>query len=133
MQDVANSPGPEISMIDLVSHDGDQSLTAMLEEVIDDHTMTPAADITGHIIDDELGELSVKPAVFSTLPADPVRTFQPAVCSTFSADPVRTLQPAVCSTFPAAPVRIQQAVVQPEPSIRANSIASTYGQASTDE
>jgi hypothetical protein len=86
MQDVINSPGPDVSIVEIVSDDGDQSLTAMLEEVIDDQTLTPPCDITGHIMEVEIDKVG--------------STSQPAVCSTLPADPLRTIQPAVCSTVP---------------------------------
>ena len=77
MQDVAISTGPDVSIVEIKpDDDGNMSLTALLEEVMDDHTSTPPCDITGHIMEVEIGKVAStsQPAVCSTLPAAPVRT-----------------------------------------------------------
>ena len=120
MQDVINSPGPDVSIVELASEDGDQSLTALLEEVIDDQTLTPPCDITGHIMEVDTDQVG--------------STSQPAVCSTFPVVPSRTSQPAVCSTVPQQAVFavVSEQAVSSTP-MQNNPFASTYGQASTDE
>ena len=121
MQEVVSSPGPDVSIVEIKQDDdGNMSLTALLEEVMDDHTSTPPCDITGHIMEVEIGKVE--------------STSQPAVCSTFPAVPLRTSQPAVCPTVPQQAVFavVSEQAVSSTP-VQVNPFVSSYGQASTDE